>query len=499
MSREGYLVAWDAGSGGMRCLIVDTRGRQVGFSYRKAPFVRPEEAPTGLEFDPQEMWDILGRVTREALGSLRNEEILALSTTSFRDGVVFLDDCGQVLYAGTNRDARAVAQGFEMAQRYGETIYRLTGRWPLGTDAAAHMLWTRKFKPQVYDRIAGILMVSDWLTYRTCGAYSSEPTNASSSLLFDISKSEWSVEVAKLLDFSPDVFPPLFSPGQVVGGLSGEAADFLGLHPDTPVVVGLADSQAACLACGALSDGDTVVIAGTTMPLQMTVTEPLLDEGRRTSTGAHALSNLWSLECNAGLAGLAYEWLWDAFGRGESTTEPYALMSLEAEGESPGSAMAFMGPWIADHSRLEFPSRVGFLAPFPMMLTAPLSRSKMARAILENIAFAVRGNLAQLQEVSGREVEFLTLCGGLSRSGLFNRLVADVCQLPVRVPTIREASGLGAAMCAAVGARVYTDLITAAERMMDWEQVVEPDPDMRGKYRALYNRWLKTYDKLMDR
>ena len=499
MPTEGYLLAWDAGSGGMRCLIVDTQGRQVGFSRNEGRFVRPEDVPTGLEFDPAAMWDIFGRLTREALGSIPSEQVLALSTTSFRDGVVFLDENGEVLFAGSNRDARAVAQGFQMAQRHGETIYRLTGRWPLGIDGAEHLLWMRDLRPEVYARIATILMANDWLIYRLCGAYSSEPSNASSSLLFDITKREWSLEMANLLELSPDIFPPLLSPGQVAGELSQEAAEFLGLRPGTPVVVGLADSQAACLACDALDGGDTVAIAGTTMPLQMTLTEPLLDEKRRTWTGAHALSHLWSLECSAGLAGFAYQWLWEAFGNDSTMEERYVLLNAEAEGEPPGSAMAFMGPWIADHSRLEFQSHVGFLAPFPMMLTPPLTRPKMARAILENVAFAVWGNIGQLAEISGRAVESLALCGGLSKAGVFDRIVADVCQIPVWVPTVKEASGLGAAMCAAVGAGVYRDLTTAAEHMADWEEVVEPDPAMRGRYTSLYRRWLKAYHKLLGR
>lgn len=499
MVAEGYLLTWDAGSGGTRCLVVDTRGHQVGFSYRQGQFVRPEDVPAGLEFDPDQMWATAGQLTREALGSLPSERVLAISTTSFRDGVVFLDDAGEVLYAGTNRDARAVAQGFEMATRFGETIYASTGRWPLGLDGAAHLLWMRRFRPQVFERIARIMMVNDWLVYRLCGAYSSEPSNASSSLLFDITTREWSPKVAQILDLPASIFPPLFSAGQVAGLLSKEAARFLGLSPGTPVVVGAGDSQAASLGCCTLHDGDTIAIAGTTMPLQMTLTEPLLDEKRRTWTGAHALPSLWSLESSAGPAGMAYQWLWQAFGAEEATQEPYELLSAEAQHEPPGSAMAFMGPWIADHSRLEFPSRVGFLAPFPAMLAPPLTRPKMGRAILENIAFALRGNLERLQEVSRRNVESLALCGGLSRHRLFNHIVADVCDLPVRVPVIREASALGAAMCAATGAGVYPDLSTAVERMVNWEEVIEPDSALRTKYRTLYKRWLKTYRNLVRR
>lgn len=499
MPSKPYLLSWDAGSGSYRCLVVDAQGRQVALSRAQAYAVRAEDVPGTLEFDPQQMWDAFVRMTRETLASVAAREIAALSTTSFRDGVVFLDPQGQVLYAGTNRDARAVAQGFEMAQAHGERVYSLSGRWPVGTDAAAHLLWMKKFRPEVYQRIDRVLMVSDWLIYRLCGAFSSEPSNACSTLLFDVRDKKWSTELAELLELSGAIFPPLFSPGTVVGHLGDQTADALGLLEGTPVVVGLADSQAASLACGAVRDGDTVAVAGTTMPLQMTLEEPLMDQAHRTWTGAHALQGLWSLECSAGLAGIAYEWLWQAFGGGEPAAEGYATMSIEAESEPPGSVMAFMGPWIADHGRLEFPSRVGFLAPFPMTLDAPLTRPRMARAVLENVAFALRGNLAQLQEISGREVKALSLCGGLTRSGLFTQMVADVCQVPVKVPAIREASGLGAAMCAAVGGGRYDSLEQAAEGMAQEAEVLEPDPAVRVKYRTLYKRWLKTYQRLLGR
>jgi sugar (pentulose or hexulose) kinase len=496
---EGYLLSWDAGSGSCRCLVVDAAGRQISLT-RSPTWTMPADGVAGsLEFDHRGMWDTFRQLTRRALEDVQPEKVLAVSVTSFRDGMVFLDAHGEVLYAGTNRDARAVGQGFEVAQQHGEEIYQRTGRWPLGTDGAAHLLWMRKYSPDVYRAVDKVSMVSDWLTYRLCGAYCSEPTSASSSLLFDVREKCWSEEIAGLLRLSPEIFPPLMSPGQVAGRLLQDVAMELGLPEGTPVVVGLADSQAACLACGAVKHGETVAIAGTTMPLQMTVNEPLMDNGHRSWTGAHALEGLWSLECSAGLAGIAYDWLWEAFGAEASSQHAYALLSEEAASERPGAAMACMGPWIADHGRLQFPSRVGFLAPFPMALQPPLTRPAMARAVLENIAFALQANLSQLEEISGRTVESLAVCGGLSRSALFNQVVADVCEMPVRVPALRESSALGAAMCGAVGAGIYDDLAQAAAGMEQGGSVVEADPSARSAYRTLYSRWRKLYQTLLGR
>jgi len=499
VSSGGWLLGWDTGSGSCRCLVVDGDGRQMALTRDDTPVFRDEDVPGSLEFDPQRMWETFVRLTREALAELPPGEVAAISTTSFRDGVVFLDSEGEVLYAGTNRDARSVTQGFQMAQRHGETIYSRTGRWPVGTDGAAHLLWMRECRPEVYERIDRVLMVNDWLVFKLCGVYCSEPSNASSSMLFDVKERDWATEIIELLGLSPAILPPLRSPGEVAGRLCTGSAASLGLPEDTPIVVGLADTQAACLACGAVRDGQAVAVAGSTMPLQMTLGEPLWDDRHRSWTGAHALDGLWSLECSAGLAGIAYEWLWQAFGEGEPSEDAYAALNREAGGESPGSVLGFMGPWIADHGRLLFPSRVGFLAPFPMTFEPPLTRPKMARAILESIAFAVRGNLQQLAEISGREVESLAVCGGLARSLLFRQLVADVCQLQVRVPVAREASGQGAALCAAVGGGLYGDLREAADHMSMGDDVVEPDPAMRTTYRTAYKRWTKLYRSLLGR
>ena len=96
-------------------------------------------------------------------------------------------------------------------------------------------------------------------------------------------------------------------------------------------------------------------------------------------------------------------------------------------------------------------------------------------------------------------MEALAVCGGLSESRLFTQVVADVCQIPVQVPAVREASALGATMCAAVGAGVYESLRQASEQMSERVEILEPDPAMRGQYRTLYRRWLKTYHSLLRR
>jgi sugar (pentulose or hexulose) kinase len=489
------VIALDAGSGSGRSAVVDLEGTLLGAAAEDwSPHV-PENEPLGSEFDPQEMWAVLSRTTRQAMehAGVDPRAVRGISATSQRDGVVFLDADGQELLCSSNRDARGVLHAEDIANEFGEIIYGITGRWPLGLDALAHLWWFRLHSPEVYERIAQICMISDWLTYRLCGELCSEPTNASSSMLFDVVECTWSSELAECLGYRSQLYPPCYRSGEQVGTLTAQAAEALGLPEGIPVAAGAGDSQAACLGCAAFEDGATTAIAGTTMPVQMVLSHPVFDELHRLHLGAHVTPGRWVLESNSGTAGAAYRWFCEAFVGGG--TAAYATLEEEMRRTKPGEVLAVMGPQIADFHELAFPPKSTFVFPFLGGMEQPPPRSAFGRAILENVAYAVRGNVEQLAAISGQDVTSLNLCGRLAQSSLFVQIVADVCQQPIHVPVVREASCVGAAICAAVGAGIYRDLPSAAEAMVHWEPIIEPSPVNARAYKGLYRKWTKLFEK----
>jgi len=263
--------------------------------------------------------------------------------------------------------------------------------------------------------------------------------------------------------------------------------------------VGAGDSQAAGLGCAAFEDGTMFTVAGTTLPLQMALAEPLLDPRYRLQTGGYLLPDRWVLESNGGLAGAIYRWFAETFAGADPD---YDQLEQEAAAAPTGQVLAVLGPQIADFSCLRFPPPSLFRFPFLGALEEPITRGNFARSILESVAYAIRGNLEQIIAVSGRAAptlrlcsgQALHLCGGLARSGLLVQIVADVCERPVRVPVVREASCLGAGICAAVGAGAFPSLQAAARTMVRWEPLVEPSPTAR-RYRRLYAQWRKLLDK----
>ncbi|HHS96969.1 MAG TPA: hypothetical protein ENK08_03595 [Chloroflexi bacterium] len=494
--KAGWLVVLDAGTGGLHAAIFDLDGRIAGHTATDWPIVESEDDLLTREFDPERTWAAVAQAIRQALrrADVSPAEVRAIAATSQRDGCVLLDGEGRELCCTLNRDARGVVHADEISGEFGEKVFRTTGRWPLGLGPLGHLWWFRHNRPRTYRQIAHILMIRDWLTYRMSGALLSEPTGASSSLLFDVRERKWAVDLAEEMGFPTSIFPPCVEPGTVAGPLLPPAAADLGLPEGVPVVVGPADSQAAALGCGVLAEGKAVVIAGTTMPVMMVLDRPHFDPSHRLYTGAHALPGQWVLESNAGLAGAVYDW----FARAFAGPDPdYERLEEEAAAAYPGEVLASVGPAIADFSTLRIPPPTVFRFPFLGMMEEPPTRGAFARAILENIGFAAKANLEQLEEAAGRKAESLHLCGGLARSSLLARIVADICERPVHVPVVREASWLGAAACAAVGIGAYPDLPSAVRAIVRHEPPVEPGPASR-RYRRLYAHWRDLLEKSYD-
>lgn len=499
---DGLLMVLDAGGGGGRCLLLDTAGREVSFAYRPWTMKVPPEHPMGSVFDPEEWWSALVEAAREALSRApggpppAGRRVLAVSTTSIRDAAVFLDAEGRELYCGTNRDGRGLEFGYELAQTLGETQWRITGRWPLGLDPAARLLWFKRYQPDVFDRIRWVLSISTWLVYRLCGALTTEPTNASSFGLFDVERGVWSEELIAAHGLNPSVFPPVSWPGRVAGRLGPAAAAALGLEPGVPVVTGLADSQAGCLGSGAWEPGDTTVVAGTTAPVMQVTDEPFRDPTHRIWAGAYAVPGLYVVESNAGMAGTVYAWYASTFvpaaelggGTGGASADrpasPYDILEKEIASAPPGQVLAWLGPNVADFSSLSFPTEARIKFPALGVFATP-TRGAMARAVLENIAYAVRGNIEQLP----RKPDLVRLCGGLAKSKAFARILAAVVNVPVAVPAVAEGTGAGAAVAAAVGAGLWPDLQAASAAMVTLAETFAPEPELVGQYEGQYAAW----------
>jgi autoinducer 2 (AI-2) kinase len=490
------LVVLDAGTGGAKCVIFDERGRCLGrhaerWGYhavpnRDFPFVKE------FAFDAEAFWSILTGCVRTALArsGVDPGEVLAVGTTSQREGCLFLDAQGGVLYAGPNLDSRGFSEGLEVLNTLGaERLYQITGHSAPFIFPLARYLWFRKHDARA---VAHVLMINDWMTYRLCGVMGAEPSNATESMLFDLVARAWSPEILSAFSIPATILPAVRACGARIGAIHGDAARATGLRQGTPVLVGGADTQCSLLGAGAVAVGDMAAILGTTTPIQLVTGPVTRDPGGTLWAGCHVVPGLHVLESNGGDTGDAYNWLLDLLV--PAGGDRYRQAEELARGQREGATLMYAGPRVFDFGKMRTDRPGGILFPFPTMHMRP-NAGELLRAFLESIAFAVRGNMEQLRAVTGQWPSRLIVGGGMSRNTLLVELLADVTALPVRQAVEPESAALGVAMLLATGSGLYADLRAAASAM-GRHRCQDPDENRVGYYAGKYTKWQELNDAL---
>ena len=496
-----YVVTIDAGSGSCRALVFDEhavlRGLvQEEWTYRQAP-----NAPGGLDFDTTAGWQQVCECVQGALGQAEIDpgQVAAVTATSMREGFVLWDEAGNEIWGVPNVDARAGAEAEELiAEGLAEPIYQRGGDWT-SLAASARMRWVERNDPDVFARAKHLTMLGDWVLTRLSGEYVTDPSLGSSSGLFDLASRQWSQETASDLHLG-SILPRVAESGTVFGEVTAEAAKATGLKAGTPVVAGGADTQLGLLGGGAV-DGTTYGLVGGTFWLTAAVVnEPLVDPGIRLRTLCHAVPDRWMIEGVGFVHGLSTRWVRDGLLRAVdpaiSLEEGYIRLDAQAKDIPAGSnGLKYLGSNVMNaRSWKHGPTSLVGINPFDIDGTG---LGAVFRAVLEEGAYVARGHFEVLKEVVPGPVEEMLFVGGPSVSSLWSQIIADVLGVPVRVPHVKEATCVGAAYCALVGAGVYADVGEAVRAQKTGSTTFEPDVDDVEAYNEHYPAWRKLYDHVL--
>jgi autoinducer-2 kinase len=499
------LLAIDAGTGSCRAVLFDLQGSQVAIGQREYKHRELAGAPGSQVFDTEANWRLICECVHEALASSNasTERIVAVSATSMREGMVLYDARGREIWACPNVDSRADKEAAELIQSgAAEEIYSLAGDW-VSITAPARFRWIARHQPDVFAEIAHVGMLGDWVLTKLSGSYVTDPSLGSSSGMFELARRDWSDRVLELCRLERSVFPPVVECGSVVGGVSQQAAAETGLSVGTPVVTGGADTQLALLGIGVSQPGAFTVVGGSFWQHTVVLDEPLIDHQARLRTLCHTEPGRWMMEGIGFYCGIVMRWFRDAFCQLEKAeaeradVDVYSLLESRAAQVPPGAngiVGVFSNVMQASRWIHASPGFVGFDVANPDR-SGP---TECFRAIEEAAAYVSRGHLGVIEELADLRVEEAVLTGGAAKGTLWPQIVADVLDLPVRIPVVKESTALGAAIYAGVGAGHYRDAASTADRLVRFERTFTPQQEAVSIYNELFYRWLELYRRSLE-
>jgi len=490
----GAVLTVDAGSGSCRALLFDVDGRLLGVAQQEWAYQPVPGWPGGLDFDTRDSYARIVTCIREVLSTtnMPATDVLAVSATSMREGFVLYDAVGQEIWACPNVDARAGQEAEALiAEGIAERQYRRGGDWT-SIVAPPRLRWIKRHQPEIWQRVRHLTMLGDWVLYRLTGEFCTDPSLGSSSNLFSLQNRTWSADSLAEVDLSVAVLPQIHESGSVIGQVTERAAAETGLVAGTPVVTAGADTQLALLGAGLTDAGQFATVGGTFWQTAAVLDRPLTDPDIRLRTLCHVLPGTWMIEGIGFMHGLSTRWVRDAFAPSASFIELDALATAIPAG-SNGVMYLCSSAMDARRWRHGPPTIIGF----DIVRPDATGLGALFRAVLEEAAYVARAHYATLAEVCADSPNRVRFAGGPSRSRVWSQILADVLGLPVEVTAVSEATCLGAAIAALVGAGEFASLAEGAAHTVRLERTFEPNISAQKVYNDGFARRQGLYSHML--
>jgi xylulokinase len=495
-STDDLVAGVDVGSQGTCVQLLAADGEHVATSY--VPHDLDYPRPGWAQQDAEQWVAALARGLAEARLASGRRRIAALAFGSQLDGLVACDADGRPLHPALIwMDRRAGAECRAAAERIdGAQLRAATGCNLDPGHVAAKIAWLQANEPVAARAARHWLLPGSFVALRASGVAAVDPSNASSSMLYDVAGGGWEPGACEAFGVDAERLAPIRPPHAVLGEVAPWLREAAGLGRDTLVVLGCGDEMAATLGAGVVEEGAICDVLGTAEPVCAVSERPLHDPTGVTELHPHALPGAWLVENPGWLSGGAYRWFRDHVGgpelaRAAATGEDaYELLNALAASVPPGADGLL---WLPALSGAMTPEWNADARACWFGLTAAHGRAHLLRALLEGNALAFRDVVEAVRGAGGAAREIVCVAGG-ARGALTLQLRADVTGLPASRPADVETTARGAAMLAAAGAGLHASVRDAAAAMASGRVGhVEPDAANRDLYDDLYRRYRALY------
>ena len=475
-----YLLGIDLGTSSLKTIVLTQGGIILASDAVDYQYDSPVQG--WAEQDPRVWWDACLRTIRNAVrkADVSVSEIKAIGFSGQMLGVVTLDrDYKVIRPAILHCDARS-----------GEQAEMISGSVPLRKKQElfrnpvypgfmlTSLLWMRENEPAEFERIAHVCSPKDYIRFRLSGVFSSEYSDASATLLFDIENNCWSEEILKIADLPRDIFPECTETTDIVGHLTREASDLTGLSVSTQIAAGGGDLTMMSVGNGMVRNGDAILNIGTSGQVSFQIDKPVINPALNTNMFASYHTGRWVLYGATMSAGLCLKWWLNNTGN-----PGYDLLRENVAKVAPGSGGVLFYPYLNGE---RCPHLMSDISSCFLGVNASTGYWEMTRAVMEGVVF----NLRQCSDICcklGFSADTYLASGGAARSDEWTQIMADIFNKPVKRVIGEEQACLGAALTAGVGAGFWKSLPEATDAVVRYqERIFTPDPDAVRIYDEYY-------------
>ena len=498
------ILAIDSGTQSIRALLFDLRGHLL---EKEQIYIEPyfSDAPGYAEQHASVYWQALcaactGLLNKE---SVNPDEIAVVALTSQRASVINVDKNGQPLRpAIVWMDQRRV-ENFPPVKGLWGNLFKVTGlaKTVSYLQAEAEANWLIANQLDIWEKTYKFLFLSGYLTYNLVGDFVDSVGCQVGYVPFDYKNLKWANRLSwkwQAIPMNRNQLPKLIDPGEPLGKITKQAAKQTGLPEGLPLIASAADKACEVLGCGCIEPHIGCLSYGTAATIN-TLRDKYKEVVPLLPAYPAAIPNAYNLELQIYRGFWMVSWFKNEFGHVEQRlaekkgVKPEELFDDLVKKVPPGSEGLVLQPYWSPGLRHPGPEARGSVIGFGDVHT----RAHLYRAILEGLAYALRDGAEKIAKRTGIPITELRIAGGGSQSNEAMQITANIFGMKAIRPHVYEASGLGAAINAAVGMNLHPDYKTAIKEMTRNGEVFEPNPEIQELYNELYkNIYQKMYSKL---
>lgn len=497
------LLGIDAGTSGIKAIVLDETGKIIGTGYRECNLITPR--PGWVEEDPIDWWNACcGAVAEAVKVSGRGKAIVSIGISGQMQGSTLLGTDGEpVDRCIIWMDQRASAQANMLNSRMEpKEMLNETANYCLPSYWAPKLLWIKENRPYVFEQTKKVVFTKDYLRYRMTGEIATEVSDASCSFLLDMKHRRWSDKMFKVTGLPRDLVPErLLESQEIAGYLKADLAEEWNLTPGIPVVAGCGDQQAGGVGSGIVKTGIIAATIGTSGVIFGCCDTPFIDEQRRAMySQCHAVPDKYNfLGCTLG-AGGSFKWMRDTFFAAQKESlnaagkDVYDYMTALAASVSPGSEGLVFLPYLNGESTPHVdPDARGVF--FGLSLRHDLGA--FCRSVMEGVAYSLRDTI-EILRTFGLVINEVRVMGGGAKSPLWRQMQADIFNASVVTMNIEEGPAAGAAILAAVGAGLFGSIPEACDAILKPVSITEPIKANVSTYDEYYQTYCSLYASLKN-
>jgi xylulokinase len=480
----------DLGTSEVKLLLMDAAQNIVASAHAPLDISRPQ--PHWSEQDPQAWWQAARACMAAVARSHPREfaEVRGIGLSGQMHGLVLLDASGQVLRPAILWNDTRAGDDCAALEHAVPALRDITGNLAMPGFSAPKLLWVARHEPELFARVAMVLLPKDYLRYLLTGEYIADMSDASGTLWLDVRQRDWSDAMLAACGIVRTQVPRLVEGSRPGGMLRPQLAVEWGMaHP--VVVAGAGDNAASAVGMGVVAPGQGFLSLGTSGVLFAASAAYRPNPAQGLHTFCHALPGQWHQMGVMLSAASCLRWAAGVTGAGDETA---LLAEIDQAGDGVRTAAPLFLPYLSgERTPHNDPNASG--AWFG--LRHETDRGHLGYAVLEGVAFGLLDCYQALQAAGGA-LGTVALVGGGSQSVYWARLLASALDLPL---TINGGAQLGAAFGAARLALLAAQPDLSVEQVCVAPpvlQVIAPDSAWRAALLPRHARWRALYSQLKE-